>query len=219
MLSKTLVKISTTIVLALFPTAGIATSHASEPVAAGVNSSITQAQATATLTPLSASSVDTTTTAKKAAKKKAAAKKAAKKAAAKKAAKKAAAKKAAAKKKTKSPGLSTKALQRDKIVVKAKSLAGTPYRSGGKTPKGFDCSGFTSYVYGKAGIKIPSNSGGQKAAGKRIPRSKARPGDLIWTPGHVSIYLGGNKQIDAPKPGKRIQVRSIWQSNPTFLRF
>lgn len=165
--------------------------------------------------------------AKKAAAKKAAAKKAAaKKAAAKKAAaKKAAAKKKAAKKakasiKIKSPALSTAAMKRASIVKKAKSLAGTPYRTGGKSPKkGFDCSGFTSYVYKKAGINIPGQSSAQKAAGKRIPRSKAEPGDLIWTPGHVAIYLGGNKQIDAPKPGKRIHVRSIWQSNPTFLRF
>ena len=47
---------------------------------------------------------------------------------------------------------------------------------------------------------------------------RVRSGDLIWTPGHVAIYIGNGKQIDAPRPGKSIKVRSIWQSNPTFLR-
>ena len=49
-------------------------------------------------------------------------------------------------------------------------------------------------------------------------RADALPGDLIWSPGHVGIYAGGNTQIDAPRPGKTIQFRDIWQSDPTFIR-
>ena len=105
------------------------------------------------------------------------------------------------------------------IVNEAKKHVGVRYSSGGTTPRGFDCSGFTSYVYKKAGLKnLPSSSSAQRYVGKRISRASAKPGDLIWSPGHVGIYLGGNKQIDAPRPGKTIQVRSIWQSNPTFIR-
>ena len=105
------------------------------------------------------------------------------------------------------------------IAKIAKKYVGVRYRSGGATPSGFDCSGFTSYVYKKAGVaKLPRSSSAQRHSGKVVSRSKARAGDLIWTRGHVAIYLGKGKQIDAPRPGKTIQVRSIWQSNPTFIR-
>lgn len=143
-------------------------------------------------------------------------KEAAKKAKAK---KKAAKKKAEAKKKAaKKTSQAKKAKTRGAKVVKiAKKYVGTPYRSGGSTPRGFDCSGFTSYVYKKAGVKkLPRSSRAQKHAGKVV--SKPIPGDLIWTPGHVSIYVGKGKQIDAPRPGKTIKVRTIWQSNPTYIR-
>ncbi|GMA35091.1 hypothetical protein [Demequina litorisediminis] len=48
--------------------------------------------------------------------------------------------------------------------------------------------------------------------------SDPQPGDIIVTPGHVGIYAGPNLQIDAPRPGKTIQFRAIWQSNPTYVR-
>ena len=56
------------------------------------------------------------------------------------------------------------------------------------------------------------------AAATVISRDQAQPGDLIWSPGHISIYAGGNDQIDSPRPGKSIQFRSIWQSAPVFVR-
>ncbi|MEN0128915.1 MAG: NlpC/P60 family protein [Brevundimonas sp.] len=106
-----------------------------------------------------------------------------------------------------------------KVVTVAKKYVGKPYRYGASGPKAFDCSGFTKYVYAKAGVKkLPRSSSAQHHVGKTVSRKNAKAGDLIWTPGHVAIYLGGNKQIDAPRPGKTIQVRSIWQSHPTFIR-
>jgi cell wall-associated NlpC family hydrolase len=104
------------------------------------------------------------------------------------------------------------------IVEIASSLVGIPYVWGGTTPSGFDCSGFTSYVYAQVGITLPRTSGDQRYAGVEVPRDQAQPGDLIWSPGHISIYAGGNLQVDAPVPGKTIQIREIWQSNPKFIR-
>ena len=104
------------------------------------------------------------------------------------------------------------------VLEIAARYVGVPYRSGGKSPAGFDCSGFTSYVYAQLGISLSSTSGGQRSAGTVVSRADALPGDLIWTPGHVAIYAGGNTEIDSPRPGKSIQFRAIWQGSPTFIR-
>jgi peptidoglycan DL-endopeptidase CwlO len=104
------------------------------------------------------------------------------------------------------------------VLEIAARYVGTPYVYGGSGPGGFDCSGFVSYVYKQLGISLPRSSGGIRSVGQVISRSEAKPGDLIWTPGHIAIYAGGNQQIDSPRPGKTIQFRGIWQSNPTFLR-
>ncbi|MEP7764663.1 NlpC/P60 family protein [Sanguibacter sp. 25GB23B1] len=104
------------------------------------------------------------------------------------------------------------------IIDAASRYVGVPYVYGGTTPSGFDCSGFTSYVFAQVGISLPRTSGAQQAAGTVVSRADAQPGDLIFSPGHIGIYAGGNTQIDAPRPGKTIQFRDIWQSNPTFIR-
>ena len=108
---------------------------------------------------------------------------------------------------------------RDVAVLEiAARYVGTPYVYGGSTPAGFDCSGFVDYVFAQLGISLPHSDTGIKASGTIISRADAQPGDLIWSPGHISIYAGGNDQIDSPRPGKSIQFRSIWQSAPVFVR-
>lgn len=105
----------------------------------------------------------------------------------------------------------------------ARRYIGTPYVYGGTTPAGFDCSGFVRYVLGKVGVSMPRTSAQQYGAVRRISRSEARPGDLvfIFTGGrvsHVGFYLGGNRMIDSPRRGKSIQEREIWSSNIAFGR-
>ena len=104
------------------------------------------------------------------------------------------------------------------VLDVAGRYVGVPYVSGGTTPDGFDCSGFTAYVFAQLGINLPRTSGAQASAGTVVSRADAQPGDLIYSPGHIAIYAGGNSQIDAPRPGKTIQFREIWQTNPTFIR-
>ena len=104
------------------------------------------------------------------------------------------------------------------VLEVAARYVGTPYVYGGSTPAGFDCSGFVSYVYAQLGVSLPRTDTAIKAAGTIISRADAQPGDLIWSPGHISIYAGGNDQVDSPRPGKSVQFRSIWQSAPVFVR-
>ncbi|WP_058235485.1 C40 family peptidase [Devriesea agamarum] len=104
------------------------------------------------------------------------------------------------------------------IVRAARSQIGTTYRYGGNTPNGFDCSGLVRFAYAQAGIDVPRTSYQQRATGTRISQSEARPGDLVAYPGHVGIYLGNGKVIDASLSQGRVVERHIW-GNPTFLTF
>lgn len=93
---------------------------------------------------------------------------------------------------------------------------GVPYRWGGTTPRGFDCSGFTSYAWRAAGVELPRTSRAQYGATRRVAADDLQPGDLLffYSPvSHVGIYLGDGKMVDAPSSGRSVQVRSIYWSN------
>ncbi|WP_304952499.1 C40 family peptidase [Yimella sp. cx-51] len=97
------------------------------------------------------------------------------------------------------------------IVSIAKQYTGVPYVWGGTTPSGFDCSGFTQYVYRKAGKYIPRTASAQQAAVRRVSTPAA--GDLIFSgfPAyHVSIYVSPGYEIAASRPGTTIRVKPIY---------
>jgi cell wall-associated NlpC family hydrolase len=103
------------------------------------------------------------------------------------------------------------------IVAYARQFIGTPYVWGGTTPAGFDCSGFTSYVYVHNGISLPRVSQSQMNVGYAVSDSAAQPGDLVWMSGggHVGIYIGGGLVIHSPKPGDVVKITplSVWSSH------
>jgi cell wall-associated NlpC family hydrolase len=108
----------------------------------------------------------------------------------------------------------------EKVVKVAKRYAGSRYRFGGASPRGFDCSGFTKYVYSKFGISLPHSALAQGRVGKRVSKKNAKPGDLVITSGgsHVGIYVGKSRFIDAPMPGRTVHVRKIYTSNYYIVR-
>jgi len=86
------------------------------------------------------------------------------------------------------------------LINEAQKLTGSNYKYGGTSPKGFDCSGFTSYVYNKVGMSIPRSSSGQAQKGTKITQGAAQPGDLLFfrfkkkdTISHVAMVVSNDK--------------------------
>lgn len=104
------------------------------------------------------------------------------------------------------------------ILATARSGIGTPYVYGGTSPSGWDCSGFVQWVYAQHGISLPRGAADQAAAGRVIPRSEARPGDLVYKPGHIGIYAGGNQFVDAGNSRVDTSERNIYSGSWTFIR-
>jgi cell wall-associated NlpC family hydrolase len=98
---------------------------------------------------------------------------------------------------------------------------GVPYQLGGESPAGFDCSGLVAYVYAQFGIALPHSAAAQGRIGRAIARSAALPGDVVVMDGgsHVGIYLGGNRMLDAPEPGRVVTERAIYDNSYYIVRF
>ncbi|MGE5423134.1 MAG: NlpC/P60 family protein [Ignavibacteriales bacterium] len=92
------------------------------------------------------------------------------------------------------------------IIQKASQFIGTPYAYGGTGPGGFDCSGFTRYIYAEAGYNLPHNAAAQSGVGKPVAREELQSGDLVffaYSGGgifHVGIYCGDGRFIHSSSP-------------------
>ncbi|MBT2757005.1 C40 family peptidase [Mesobacillus foraminis] len=102
------------------------------------------------------------------------------------------------------------------VASYALKLSGSPYKYGGTTPKGFDASGFTQYVYEKSvKVKLPRTSPEQYKQGTAIKASQLKPGDLVFyktngkTVSFVGIYLGQQQFIGATSKGVRVQSMKL----------
>jgi len=103
------------------------------------------------------------------------------------------------------------------VLNYAYKFLGTPYVWGGTSPSGFDCSGFTSYVYRHFGVNLPRTSRSQAGAGRKVSYSDLQAGDLVFfgsgSISHVGIYIGGGNMIHSPRPGKSVEVSSMRYHN------
>jgi cell wall-associated NlpC family hydrolase len=107
-----------------------------------------------------------------------------------------------------------------RIISVAKRYVGYPYAEGGASPSGFDCSGYTQYVYYHAQVHwLPHNAEQQRHATgmRRIARSDARPGDLVFYLSggyayHVAVYAGGGMQYAAATVRDGVRYQAVWSS-------
>jgi cell wall-associated NlpC family hydrolase len=107
----------------------------------------------------------------------------------------------------------------------ALSLRGAPYRNGGGDPQGFDCSGFTQYVFAQHGVSLPRAVHEQYRLGKTVKPDDLSPGDLVFftttDPGasHVAIAIGGDEFVHAPSSSGVVRVEHLGSSywSPRFL--
>jgi cell wall-associated NlpC family hydrolase len=99
----------------------------------------------------------------------------------------------------------------ERAVRIARLELGTPYRYGGSGPGGFDCSGLTSWVYGRLGIRLPHNAAAQYGVGHPVALRSLEPGDLVFFHGlgHVGLYIGGGRIIHAPQTGERVEIQPL----------
>ena len=105
----------------------------------------------------------------------------------------------------------------------ATTQIGIPYRYGGTTRAGFDCSGLTQYSYARVGKRLPRTAQQQYRATIRISRQAARPGDLVFFYSgssiyHVGVYAGNGYMYASPHSGARVKKQRIWSSQVRFGR-
>jgi cell wall-associated NlpC family hydrolase len=118
-------------------------------------------------------------------------------------------------------------IDRASVVRAAHAMIGKPYRHGGATPRGFDCSGLVVYSYEAAGVRgLPHSADALARMAARVDDDELVPGDLLFfrlgrsKPSHVGIYTGDGEFVHAPSSGKRVERVSLdhvyWGRQPRF---
>jgi cell wall-associated NlpC family hydrolase len=103
------------------------------------------------------------------------------------------------------------------VLDEARAKLGRPYSYGASGPNAFDCSGFTRWVWQRAGVELAHYSGAQWAQARHIAAEELRPGDLVFywgrgggDPSHVGLYVGDGQIIHAPGRGRSVRYDSVW---------
>lgn len=97
----------------------------------------------------------------------------------------------------------------------ALEMRGKPYRPGGNSPRGFDCSGLVQYSYAQVNLRLPRRTEDQWASSRAVSRKEIRPGDLLFfhqegkRNSHVAIYVGDGRFVHAPSSGKQVSTANL----------
>jgi cell wall-associated NlpC family hydrolase len=108
----------------------------------------------------------------------------------------------------------------DRAARLARRYVGIPYAWGGASPRyGFDCSGLVMYVYSKLGVSLPHHAASQYRYGRKVSRWGLKPGDLVFFSGlgHVGLFIGKGRFIDAPHSGAVVRVASLASRSSSFV--
>ena len=100
-----------------------------------------------------------------------------------------------------------------KVALRA---VGVPYRWGGSSPTGgFDCSGLVYWAYGRLGLSVPHSSYALYGLGRNVPRSRLKPGDVLFFSGlgHVGLYIGRGRMVHAPQSGRTVEIVPLGRSH------
>lgn len=116
------------------------------------------------------------------------------------------------------PSRGAVAVSSNAVIAYASNFLGTPYKWGGTTPAGFDCSGFTQYVFRHFGVTLGRTTYNQINNGYAVSRDELKPGDLVFygkggSPTHMGIYVGNGMYIHAPRTGDVVKISSYDRSD------
>lgn len=109
----------------------------------------------------------------------------------------------------------------EQAAAVALNQVGVPYRYGGNSRNGFDCSGLVQYSYSQVGIQVPRTTGQLWHSTTPVPRRELRVGDLLFFTfegkmSHVGMYIGDKRFVHAPSSGKHVSVASL--ESPYYSR-
>lgn len=115
----------------------------------------------------------------------------------------------------------------NEVIAYAKKFIGVRYVYGGKSPSGFDCSGFVGYVYSNFGIKLNSSAASMYSDGVKVSKSALKAGDLLFFDAssrkasgvidHVGIYIGGGKFIHASTSNKQVLIQDLSEYRGKYI--
>jgi cell wall-associated NlpC family hydrolase len=116
----------------------------------------------------------------------------------------------------------------DRAAASAQKMVGKPYKYGGASPSGFDCSGLILFSYRQAGVSLPHNTEQQRRVAQRVKLAELKRGDLLFFDqegkkhSHVGIYLGERRFVHAPSSGKHVRNDSLdspyWKKHLSEVR-
>jgi cell wall-associated NlpC family hydrolase len=105
-------------------------------------------------------------------------------------------------------------IEKQHAMLAAISQVGVPYRSmRSEEGEGFDCSGLLLYAFNRAGVDLPRSSGDQIREADEIEGAEAEPGDLVYYPGHISMYVGGGLLVHSPYTGSEVEIRLVFDKS------